>query len=316
MSHTIAAFGEALFDLLPSGAVLGGAPLNFAYRVSSLGNRGVIISRLGRDENGRKALDLIRSLGMETEYIQSDPDRPTGTVEITLDKNREPDYFIVPEAAYDYIESGPDLAALVAEAECLCFGTLIQRGPSSRETLKKLLNAFNGKYVLLDINLRKNCYTPDTIKDSVSKADILKVNEEEVFVAASAFGISASNITEIVSAIMDVTSLSLCIVTLGEAGALAFSRGKEPEYSPGYRIDLVDPCGSGDAFTAAFLSTLIEGGPLIYSLQRGNALGAIVATQKGATVPVTPDDIDRFLLAQKPRVVREEYRSYIHTATV
>ena len=135
MSRTIVAYGEILWDLLPSGAVLGGAPFNFVYRVNSLGHRGVMVSRLGRDDLGNRTFGIVKELGLETSYIQWDSEHPTGTVEVRFDEKKNPDYRIVPAVAYDFIEVTESLQDLAAGAECLCYGTLIQRRQDSRNTL-------------------------------------------------------------------------------------------------------------------------------------------------------------------------------------
>ncbi len=143
MGFTIVAFGEALWDLLPTGPVLGGAPLNFAYRVNSLGHRSIIVSRLGKDDLGEKAREQIVTLGMDDTCLQWDDAYPTGTVEVYFDEDKNPDYTIIENVAYDYIESSANLENIVKSADCLCFGTLAQRNTVSRQTLLELaLNIF------------------------------------------------------------------------------------------------------------------------------------------------------------------------------
>ena len=144
MNSTILSFGEALWDLLPTGPALGGAPLNFAYRLNSLGHRSIIVSRLGKDEFGQKALKQIVSLGMEDTYLQWDETYPTGTVEIYFDKDKNPDYTIIENVAYDYIEFNADLENIIESADCICFGTLAQRNIVSRRTIQSLLSKFSG----------------------------------------------------------------------------------------------------------------------------------------------------------------------------
>src|SRR5919109_2276085 len=136
---TILAFGETLWDRFPSGATLGGAPFNFAFRVNSLGDRGVIVTRLGRDDYGRKALEQIAALGMETTFIQRDEQHPTGAVEVKLDERGNPDFHILPDAAYDFIGTNDALMELASGADCFCFGTLAQRSPKARQSLRRLL---------------------------------------------------------------------------------------------------------------------------------------------------------------------------------
>ena len=132
MKKRVFAFGEVLWDILPTATILGGAPFNFVYRVASLGDEALMISRLGRDELGRKAHDMIIKLGMGATYIQFDEELPTGTVEVSFDADNNPDYIIIPEVAYDRVEFTGDLAEALRKANCICFGTLAQRAPASR----------------------------------------------------------------------------------------------------------------------------------------------------------------------------------------
>src|SRR5688572_25641598 len=141
MSKRVVCFGELLCDLLPSGPELGGAPSNFAYRMHSLGREAIIVSRVGNDDLGRRALSILREKGLNTDYIQIDPTRPTGTVNVMVSPKGEPDFEIVPNVAYDLIEFTPELESLAARAECVCFGTLIQRNEQSRRTLYRFLDA-------------------------------------------------------------------------------------------------------------------------------------------------------------------------------
>jgi fructokinase len=291
---TVVAFGEALWDLLPTGPVLGGAPLNFAYRVNTMGERGVIVSRVGTDELGDRALAAVESLGLDSRWISRDPEHPTGTVEVTLDEHRNPDYYIVEDVAYDYIPADEALLELAADSDCICFGTLAQRERRSRQTVKEMLDRFTGHYRLLDINLRKECWTPDSVRASLQRAEILKLNAEEVSDVASAVGISAASVAEFAAAIVEQTELQYCVVTLGEKGAVAQSAQGELVVEPAYRVDMTDPLGAGDAFTAAFVVSLLRGAGLREAVRLGNAMGAKVATQQGATVPFTMEDIDDF----------------------
>jgi fructokinase len=305
MRKTVLSVGETLWDLLPTGAVLGGAPFNFAYRVNSLGDRGLIASRLGEDELGARALARARELGMETEFIQSDAVHPTGTVEITLDEARQPSYFIVPGVAYDHMETTPALLEAARASDCICFGTLVQRSPTTRETVERMLDAAAGVTKLLDINLRKDCYTPETVRSSLERADALKLNEDEAREVGRMLDLPSRTTPEFCRAIIEAWGLAHCVVTFGERGAFAASREGEAAYSPGYRVALVDPCGSGDAFTAGFVHGLLRGAPLAECLELGNAFGAIVATQEGATAPVTPSEIKEFMRGEHERITEE-----------
>ncbi len=305
----VIAFGEILWDLLPSGAKLGGAPFNFAYRVHSLGECGYIVSRLGDDELGKKAWDHVVQLGMDTRFVQWDESHPTGTVEIELDEQGQPDYHIVPGVAYDHIKMSDGLQQMAAQADCICFGTLIQRTEDSRRTLKQLLDSTNCQWKLLDINLRKQCYTQETITESLAKANLLKLNEEEAYYLADLFEFPERKIPVFCERMIDMWSLSHCLVTLGDRGAFAAS-AEEKVYAPGYRVPLDDPCGSGDAFTAGFLVDLLGGKPLAQCCTVGNALGAMVARQSGATEPIAPEEILQFIQAGHERVTDERFVKY------
>lgn len=292
---TIVAFGEVLWDLLPSGPVLGGAPLNFVYRVNSLGYRGIMISQLGTDTFGDRALEQMKTLGLDTSFVQRTSEHPTGTVKVTLDGNKSPDFTILPDVAYDYIRHTPDMNTLVSTAGCLCFGSVAQRSEASRKTLETLLDVFSGPYVLYDINLRKDCYTADIIKTSLIKSNILKLNDGEVPVVAEIYELPIHPLPEFIEGLFRTTRLDHCLVTLGARGAFAASRDGKKVSVPAYRINLVDTCGSGDAFSAGFLYALLAQKNLQEACQFGNALGAMVAEQSGATQPVTPDALARFM---------------------
>jgi len=311
---TVVAYGEALWDLLPSGpAVLGGAPLNFAYRINSLGYRGVMISQLGNDAFGDQALEQMTALGMETDFIQRTSEYPSGTVEITLDENRNPDYFIVPGVAYDHIQYTGELDELITSAGCLCFGTLIQRTDVSRRTLQKLLDRFSGKYALYDINLRKDCYTVELIKSTIERSNILKLNDGEMLEVAQMYAIPANSIPEFTEGLLQKTPLQYCVITLGDRGAFAASRDGEKVYEPAYQVALVDTCGSGDAFTAGFLHMLLEDKGLREACKLGNALGAMVAEQHGATQRTTYEEVNRFMQEREMIEGEPQFEKYFYS---
>ena len=313
MKNTIVAFGEILWDILPTGTKLGGAPFNFAYRVNSLGDSGVIVSRLGHDELGEQAWDQVISLGMDTDFIQWDESSPTGTVQITLDENSNPDYFIVPGVAYDNVEVTDPLLALASNADCLCFGTLVQRTPTARRTLLRLVNSADHALKLLDINLRKNCHSTDTITWSLDKADVLKLNDEEAHYLATLFGMPCSSIPSFTEEIIRKFSLTCCVVTLGERGAFAASADNQKTYAPGYKVEVIDPCGSGDAFAAGFIHRFLRGRRLKECCDLGNAMGAMVAAQPGATMPITTPEIERFMQSDSARISESPLERFVQT---
>ncbi len=310
MKKIVLAFGEVLWDILPTETVLGGAVCNFAYRINSLGDRGIVISRLGRDKLGRKAFARVSSLGLDTTYLQWDDDHPTGTVPVSFDENNNPDFVIIPDVAYDYIEMTEPLKVVASEADCLCFGTLSQRSPGTRETLKQLIELANDSLKLLDINLRKDCYSPDTVTYSLEKADILKLNEDELYELGGMLGIVSRDPLQLCEDILEGWSLRCCVVTLGEKGAFAMSEKGEKVYVPGYKVAVVDSVGAGDAFTAGFAYCVLRDMSLAEACEFGNVLGAIVSTQKGATAPFAEDEIKSFKNRKMERIYDKSLNAY------
>jgi len=311
LGFTVVAFGEALWDLLPTGPVLGGAPLNFAYRVNSLGHRSIIVSRLGKDDLGAKAREQIVTLAMDDTCLQWDDAYPTGTVEIYFDEDKNPYYNIIENVAYDYIEPSADLANIVKNADCLCFGTLAQRNTVSRQTLQSLLSKFSGKFRLLDINLRKNCYSDETLKSALEQANVLKLNDEELTGLVNLLGLRGDSAPDQAEHLLKHAGLEYCVVTLGERGAFALSHRGEKIYSPGYQVSLVDPCGSGDGFSAGFIHALLEGGSLNKACRLGNALGAMVAQQQGATQPISYREVMAFMDTNCPEIIDKGFTDFM-----
>jgi fructokinase len=301
MAYRFVAFGEVLWDLLPAGRVLGGAPFNFAYRVASIGDHGVMISRLGDDDLGREAIAAIRALGMDTTCIQRDSRAPTGTVPVRLDAAGTPVFTIVQNVAFDYIEPAAEADTAAADADCLCFGTLIQRSPASARTLAGLLGRFRGRLRLLDLNLRRDCWTSASVRSSIERADVLKLNDDEATTIAPLYGLEGLPLRDFPAALLTKTRLSHVVVTLGPRGAFAVPRSGDAVYDPAYAVKVVDTVGSGDAFTAGFAHGLLAGWPLARSIRYGNALGACVAGQRGATGPVAPSDVERLMREDRRR---------------
>jgi len=315
MRRTVVAYGEILWDLLPTGAVLGGAPFNFVYRINSLGHRGVMVSRLGSDDLGDRALKIVEQFELESGYLQRDPVHSTGTVEVSFDEQRNPDYRIIPDVAYDYIRAETRLRRLLADADALCFGTLIQRSEHSKNTLYELLEAFSGTYVLLDINLRKDCYSRESIRDSIRRADILKLNDGEADLLGKIYGMPPAStgldLAGFCDAVFAQSSLRYIVVTLGDRGAFAASREGRRVYRPSFVVPLRDPIGSGDAFTAGFLDALLNDKGLAQACRFGNAMGALVASQEGATRPLDRPRIEAFLATAEIGLPESRYRQFM-----
>ncbi len=311
MPRTVLAFGEILWDMLPAGAVLGGAPLNFAYRAKCLGDISAMVSRLGRDGLGAEAIDALRRLGMDTTHIQWDDDRPTGTVNVSFDENSNPSYVITPDVAYDFTELTDDARAAAASVDCFCFGTLAQRSEVARSTLEHLVDTAVGALKLCDINLRTDCCCRETIVGSLRAANILKLNEEEADHLAEMLTLNTRTVDAVAQELVDRFDLTCCVVTLGERGALAVGDNDERTYCPGYRVPLADSLGSGDAFTAAFVHNYLRGETLHQCCLCGNVLGAIVATQTGATTPLSAKEMPLFLAGRPERTVDPNYQRFI-----
>lgn len=304
----ITAYGEALWDLLPEGVVLGGALLNFTYRAKSLGADAECISRLGRDELGDGAAAKMEDLGFDLSYIQRDDEKPTGTVPVSFDEQKNPSYVITPDVAYDFIEYSDNLGKRAAESDCLCFGSLIQRSKQSRDTLYSLIDDFKGRYLLFDINLRKDCYTSQIVRKSLEKCHIAKLNEEELFELRSLIGIKGGTIRELTESCVSTYHLTYCLVTLGDRGLFAASSSGTEVYVPGIAVDLVDPIGAGDACTAGFITTLLKNLSLDYACKYANAIGAAVAETSGATAYVGPERVEEVLKAGNFSEAHPEFR--------
>ena len=324
MRKVVVSFGELLWDLLPAGPELGGAPSNFAYRMHGLGNDAIIVSRVGDDELGHRAIDSLHANGLCTDFIQIDSAHPTGTVDVSVSASGEPQFHIRPSVAYDFIEFTPALAQLATRTDCICFGTLVQRSCAARAALASFLAAAPSARKVLDINLRPECYSTATVVWSLQHSDILKLNDREVMELAAILDIprldrelsADDQIAYPPQIIASRFGLEACVVTRGAQGALAFHfedlrRGREHIHttivasSPGIPIAVRDTCGSGDAFAAGFMHKYLHGAPLQECTDFGNALGAAVAETRGGTTPLALSQIDAMLnrLKAVPRVL-------------
>ena len=307
MSLNILAFGEILWDILPDRSILGGAPFNFAYRVNSLGDRGIFVSRLGQDKLGRKARAQVKKLGIDTSFLQTDEHYPTGTVHVSFDANNTPDYVIVPDVAYDHIQPSDKLMTACKNAACVCFGTLIQRTTTSRETLETVLDASSGALKFLDINLRKKCFTKSAVLFSLKHADILKLNDDEVRQLGTILDFSFNSFQDFCQYAIKKWQLQYVLVSFGEYGACACSLNGEFVYSPGYKVNTIDSLGAGDAFSAGFLYNILRHKSLKESCKFGNVLGALVAATQGATEPIEKQQINDFSQSESKRLYHFEF---------
>lgn len=296
MPKKIAAFGELLWDLLPSGKVLGGAPTNFIYRINSFGDEGSLLSKVGNDKAGREAREALRNLGVSDENIQTDYEFPTGSVKITIDKNGVPDFNIITDVAYDHIEINAEMMDAFSQADCVCFGTLVQRYGISKNTLRELIHEAPDVVKFLDVNLRKKCYTAQTLEDSLRMANILKTNDEELLITKELLGLQNETLRDLAEEAIEKFKLDIILCTLGSSGAFCLTNDGVFYYDPGYQISLGDTVGAGDAFSAGFVHYYMNGYPIDEALRFGNAAGAMVATTTGATAPISKEEILNFMV--------------------
>ena len=301
MPSKIAAFGELLWDLLPSRKVLGGAPANFIYRINSFGDHGTLLSKVGNDKAGRVARETLRNMGVSDENVQTDYEFPTGSVKVKIDELGNADYHILTDVAYDHIEINTEMMDAFSQADCVCFGTLVQRYGISKNTLRELIHEAPDVVKVLDINLRKKCYTATSIEDSLKMADILKTNDNELLITKELLGLKNENLKKLAQEVIEKYNLKIILCTLGAYGAFCITNKNEFFYDPGYQIELVDTVGSGDAFSAGFVHYFMNGHPINEALRFGNAAGAMVATTTGATTPIAKSEIINFMLQHHKR---------------
>ncbi len=277
----VVGLGEILWDMLPAGKQLGGAPSNFAYISSLLGNEGIVASRIGNDELGSEALRKLTALGVTTGFLQGDPAHSTGTVQVQVDQAGQPKFEIAESVAWDFMDWTPQWQALASEADAICFGSLAQRSTASRATIRSFLAAAQKKAVrVFDVNLRQKFFSAEILTGSMKLVDIVKLNHEELPQIMQLFGLAHQ--TEIASAdsLMQHHHLKLICVTRAERGSLLISQSGLNEH-PGYRIHVADAIGAGDAFTAGLVCEYLRGSSLTEMNEAANRAGAWVASQAG-----------------------------------
>jgi fructokinase len=274
----IVALGEVLWDLLPSGPRAGGAPFNFAFHCHQLGHPAIIVSRVGDDELGRQLRTEVRRLGMSDEYIQTDRQHPTGTVQVSVDAGGQPAYTITEHVAWDFIEWEPRLEVLAESAVAVCFGTLAQRSPESRSSIRRFVALDHGS-IVLDLNVRPPFDSAEITRESLDLADWLKLNEDEARRLPPDF---------------DPSAMELVCITRGAGGCLVKTPAEVVDL-PGMTVRVADTVGAGDGFTAALLTQHLEGKSLREAARFANAYAAVVASKPGGTPTVTQAEVERLL---------------------
>jgi fructokinase len=288
---TIVAIGELLWDLLPDGKQLGGAPANVAQHCLGLGAESVLVSRVGRDDGGDEALGLLQERGCSLEAIQRDPAAPTGTAGVSLDASGQPGFAIPPGAAWDYLEADEAARHAVAGAGAICFGTLGQRTAPARQAIQSLLaSARPGTLRILDVNWRPPFGSWELLDHSLKSADVIKLSEQELELLSGFLGLMGDP-EDRLAELSRHYGLTLAALTRGSRGSLLQASGETVDH-PGLPVRVRDAVGAGDAFTAALTLGLLRGDPLDEISRRANEVAAYVCTQAGAT-PRLPVELMR-----------------------
>jgi fructokinase len=295
--RTIVGLGELLWDILPSGKQLGGAPANFAYITNLLGDSGIPASRVGRDSFGDEALRRLAELGLTSDFVQRDPIQPTGIVKVEIDKGGQPRFEISESVAWDSLEWTPAWRELATTADAVCFGSLAQRSSPSRSTIRSFLQATRPDAVrIFDVNLRQNFYTSHILAESMNLATIVKLNHEELPLIMHLFELAHREEKDSARRLLSSYRLKVVCVTRGNGGSLLISSDECSEH-PGFKVKVADTVGAGDAFTATLVHGYLCGSSLAQINETANRVGAWVASQQGATPAVTPGGLAQALAA-------------------
>lgn len=288
--EVVVGMGEALWDLLPQGKMVGGAPTNFAYHVGQFGLNSCVVSAVGRDDLGREILEHFDRRGLN--YMIEVVDYPTGTVNVTLDDRGIPQYEICEGVAWDNIPFTPELEALARQTVAVCFGSLAQRSERSRLTIRRFLDAMprsERSLIVFDINLRQNFFTEAILTDSMNRCNILKINDEELVVVSRMFSLDSGDVEQCCRRLVERFSLKALILTCGVNGSYIFS-DQPTSFLPTPRVEVADTVGAGDSFTAAFVASLLKGYSIRKAHEKAVETSAYVCSQPGA-MPVLPERI-------------------------
>lgn len=292
----VVGLGELIWDILPDGKQLGGAPTNFAYISRLLGNQTIVASRVGTDELGREALSRLRRMKISTDYLQLDNEHPTGTVLAQIDEGGEPRFAVNQNSAWDYLQWSAAWGELAGLTDAVCFGTLGQRKPLARETIIRFLKHTRPNALrIFDVNLRHSFFTAAMLQDSLRLASIVKLNSDELSTVASMLSLEESEEESIGKRLLAIFDARLIAITRGENGSLLVT-DKETINHPGFRVQVKDTIGAGDAFTAALVHFYLRGAPLKIMSEAANRMGAWVATRTGATPETTTQFLREILV--------------------
>jgi fructokinase len=291
----IVGLGELLWDMLPSGRQLGGAPTNFAYITNLLGDVGIPASRVGHDPLGDEAMQRLAELGVSAACVQQDTIYPTGTVKVEVDTSGQPRFDISEPVAWDFLQWTPAWQQLAQQADAVCYGSLAQRSPQSQSTIRSFLEATRPEAIrIFDVNLRQGFYTAQVLGESMKLATIVKLNHDELPVIMRL--LEHENRGEKASAqrLLSFYDLKLVCLTRGNRGSLILSADEYSEH-PGFKVKIADTVGAGDAFTAALVNGYLRGTSLGHINEAANRVGAWVASQSGATPTPGPGGLAQVL---------------------
>jgi fructokinase len=284
----IVGLGEILWDLFPAGRQLGGAPSNFAYITTLLGNCGIVASRVGSEALGNDALAQLSRIGVTTEFVQRDDVHETGVVRVEVDSAGQPRFEIAEDVAWDFLEWNDAWKRLASEADAVCFGSLAQRCPTSRNTIRNFVRSTRpGAVRVFDVNLRQSFFTKETLTESMDLADVVKLNHEELPRIMDMLGLAHDDLCSSARRLLALHHLKLVCVTRGQGGSLIATSEQTMSEHPGFPVKVADTVGSGDAFTASLIHEYLRGRSIEEMNETANRVGAWVASQVGG-MPVPP----------------------------
>lgn len=287
MNNIVVGMGEALWDVLPEGKKIGGAPANFAYHISQFGLSGCVVSAVGNDALGNEILENFVSKGLN-QLIEKVP-YPTGTVHVEIDQAGIPRYEIKENVAWDNIPYTPALDVLAKKTKAVCFGSLAQRNVVSRNTINRFLDAMpqgDDALVVFDVNLRQSFYNKEILCNSMERCNILKINDEELVTVSRMFGYPGIDLQDKCWILLGKYNLKMLILTCGINGSYVFTPGKV-SFQPTPKVEVADTVGAGDSFTAAFISSILKGKTVEEAHHCAVKTSAFVCTKKGA-MPILP----------------------------
>ena len=291
--------GEVLWDLLPDGEYLGGAPFNFAANCARLGHRVLFFSAVGQDPLGQRTIDAIEAAGVASSLVHRVSQAGTGIVRVEFDADGQPQYTINRPAAYDFLRLDEEMLKPIAASrpDILYFGTLCQLYDGNQSALTRLIDALPESLCFYDVNLRKDCFDRGLLMQLMSRAQIVKMNEHETRVVQELFGTSATNLEDFCRTYSRKFGWRAAWITLGPKGCAVFDDGKFIEVA-GFPVATPNPVGAGDAFSAAVCHGMLENWPTAKIAEFANKLGALIASQPGSVLAWSLQDIDSIHIPQ------------------